>query len=163
MLILPGSGMVALGALLGRNAQWKLLGSAFVLVAFGVGAMVGLGTVGGVGGRSEHSMWWLLTVLPYPVGWIMGLWGVVALVGSGWPRRLLCGAAVLAIIGLIALILLCTLHVAGRMPVAAFHLCVTVPHGLGLMLALVGGILWIVESFRTGSAEKRHGQTEVVA
>ncbi len=46
MLILPGSGLVALGALLGRNPQRRLLGTAFVLTAVGIGAMFGLSAVG---------------------------------------------------------------------------------------------------------------------
>ena len=113
MLILLGSGLAALGALLGKNPQRGLLGVAFVLLAVGVGALFGLSAVGGVGGRSGHSMWWLLAVVPYPVGWIMGLGGVFALVGKGWHRRLLLGGVLLSVTGLGALILLCTLRGVG--------------------------------------------------
>lgn len=83
VLILLGSGLAAIGALLGMNPQRGFLGMDFVLLAVGVGALFGLSSVGGVGGRSGHSMWWLLTVTPYPVGWMMGLGGVLALVGKG--------------------------------------------------------------------------------
>ena len=122
---------------------------AFVLTAVGIGAMFGLSAVGGVGGSSGHSAWWLLTVVPYPVGWIMGLGGVLALVGKGWHRRLLCGGMLLSVTGLGALVLLCTLRgVAAGMPRAVFWLLVILPHGFGLVAALSGGILWIVESFR---------------
>jgi hypothetical protein len=76
-VILPGSGMVALGALLGKSRYSLLLGSAFILIGVGVGAMVVLSSCGGIGGRSGHSMWWGLFLLPYPVGWIMGLTGVI--------------------------------------------------------------------------------------
>jgi hypothetical protein len=38
-IILPGSGMVALGALLGKSRHRTLLCSAFVLIAIGVGRM----------------------------------------------------------------------------------------------------------------------------
>jgi hypothetical protein len=94
-------------------------------------------------------MWWLLTVLPYPVGWMMGLWGVLALVGRGWHRRLLCGAVLLAVMALGALISLCTLRgVVAGMPPMAFCLLVILPHGLGLTMALIGGVLWMIKSLR---------------
>jgi hypothetical protein len=149
LLILLGSGLVALGALLGKNPQRGRLGVAFVLLAVGVGALFGLSAVGGVGGRSGHSMWWLLTVVPYPVGWIMGLGGVLALVGRGWHRRLLCGGVLLSVMALGALILLCTLQsVVAGMPSVGFWLLVILPHGLGLIAALTGGVFWMIESFR---------------
>jgi len=117
-----------------------------VLIAVGVGALFGLSALGGVGGRSGHSMWWLLTVLPYPVGWVMGLVGVLALVGRGWPRKLLCGGVLLIVMALGALVLLCTLRGVAR-PVG-FWLLVILPHGLGLIAALTGGIFWVIQSFR---------------
>ncbi len=149
LLILPGSGLVALGALLGKNPQRRLFGAALVLLAVGVGAMFGLSAVGGVGGRSGHSMWWLLTVVPYPVGWLMGLGGVLALVGRGWHRRLLCGGVLLSVMGLGTLILLSALRgVVAGMPSIGYWLLVILPHGLGLIAALTGGVLWIVKSYR---------------
>ena len=149
LLILPGSGLVALGGLLGKNPQRRLLGWAFLLMAVGVGAMYALSAVGGVGGHSGHSTWWLLTILPYPIGWMMGLGGVLVLVGRGWHRRFLCGAVLLAVIALGGLISFAALRgvVAGMSPVA-FWLLVIVPHGLGLMMALAGGVLWIIKSSR---------------
>jgi hypothetical protein len=75
LVILPGSGLVTLGTLLGQTeralrAYWVLI---FTLILVGVGAMFGLSAVGGIGGRSGHSMWWGLLILPYPVGWVMGI------------------------------------------------------------------------------------------
>jgi uncharacterized membrane protein len=50
-------------------------------MAVGVGAMVALSVAGGIGGKSGHSMWWGVLILPYPVGWLMALvGGVIALV-----------------------------------------------------------------------------------
>ena len=76
-IILPGSGMVALGALLSRSRHRRLLYRAFILIAIGVGLLVGLSILGGVGGDTGRSRWWLLIVLPYPVGWIMSLIGAI--------------------------------------------------------------------------------------
>ena len=76
-IILPGSGLVAIGVFLARSRYRLLLCWAFVLIAFGVGAMVVLSMWGGIGGRSGHSMWWGLFILPYPVGWFLGVVGII--------------------------------------------------------------------------------------
>jgi hypothetical protein len=75
LLILPGSGFVTLGTFLGHTDHalrryWTLI---FILIAAGVGALFALSAVGGIGGRSGHSMWWGLLILPYPIGWVMGI------------------------------------------------------------------------------------------
>jgi hypothetical protein len=77
LVILPGSGLVALGTFLSQNEHrlitYRLW--VFILIAVGVGALFGLSTIGGIGGTSGHSMWWGVLVLPYLVGWSMGIWG----------------------------------------------------------------------------------------
>ena len=82
LAILPGSGLVAFGTFLGR-CEGRLITYrvwVFVLIALGVGAMWGLSSVGGFGGKSGLSVWWGLLLLPYLVGWVMGVWG------PGFPR-----------------------------------------------------------------------------
>jgi len=83
LLILPGSGMVALGVFLGRKPRPTVLywAWAFGLMAVGVAALFGLSAVGGFGGTSGLSNWWGVLILPYPVGWLMALvGGVIALI-----------------------------------------------------------------------------------
>jgi len=83
LLILPGSGLVALGIFLGRKERRTVLYWvwAFILIAVGVGAMFVLSAFGGIGGRSGLSMWWGVLILPYPVGWFMAFAGaIVALI-----------------------------------------------------------------------------------
>jgi hypothetical protein len=90
LLILPGSGLVALGVYLGGKDRRtvRYWAWAFILIAVGVGALFGLSAVGGIGGKSGHSMWWGILVLPYPVGWLMALAGaVIALVRFFKGRR----------------------------------------------------------------------------
>jgi len=75
VVILAGSGLVALGTFFGQAgrqsfAYWILI---FFLIAVGVGAMFVLSALGGIGGNSGHSMWWGVLILPYPAGWIMGM------------------------------------------------------------------------------------------
>ena len=76
-VILPSSGVVALGAWLGGSRYRTLLSWAFVLIAAGVGAMVIFTWMGGIGGHSGRSIWWGLFILPYPIGWVLGLVAVV--------------------------------------------------------------------------------------
>ena len=85
IIILPGSLLVALGTFLG-HCERRLIAYrvwVFILVAIGVGALWGLSMAGGIGGKSGHSMWWGVLILPYLIGWSMGIWG------PGSPRWLL--------------------------------------------------------------------------
>jgi hypothetical protein len=77
LLILPGSGLVALGTFLGQDERRLIVYRVwvFVLIAIGVGALFGLSGIGGFGGSSGHSNWWGVLVLPYLIGWSMGIWG----------------------------------------------------------------------------------------
>jgi hypothetical protein len=74
LVILPGSGLVTLGTFLSNSGRglfihWVCI---LVLIAVGVGAL-SLLSAWGFGGTSEHSMWWGVLILPYPIGWIMGI------------------------------------------------------------------------------------------
>lgn len=85
VVILPGSGLVALGTFLGSSERRLIAYRAwvFVLIVIGVGALWGFSMVGGFGGHSGRSMWWGVLILPYLIGWSMGIWG------PGSPRWLL--------------------------------------------------------------------------
>src|SRR5215471_3549227 len=90
VLILLGSGLVALGVYLGGEERKTAIywTSVFVLIGLGVGALFALSAIGGIGGRSGHSMWWGVLILPYPLGWLMALaGGVVGLVSFSKSKR----------------------------------------------------------------------------
>lgn len=79
VVILPGSGLIALGTFLGKGKRgairyWLWV---FGLIAVGVAAMFVVSAFGGIGGKSGRSMWWGVLILPYPVGWLMALVGAV--------------------------------------------------------------------------------------
>ncbi|HXR03174.1 MAG TPA: hypothetical protein VN836_00525 [Verrucomicrobiae bacterium] len=84
-VILPGSLLLALGTFFNQSERHLFAYRAwvFILIAIGVGALWGLSAVGGIGGKSGHSMWWGVLILPYLIGWSMGVWG------PGSPRWLL--------------------------------------------------------------------------
>jgi hypothetical protein len=49
--------------------------------------MFALSAVGGIGGKSGHSMWWGVLMLPYPVGWILGLAGAISALIRSFKAR----------------------------------------------------------------------------
>ncbi len=79
VVVLPGCGLVALSMYLGGRDRKAVLYWvwAFILMAFGLGALFGL-KAWHIGGTSGHSKWWAVLMLPYPVGWLMALAGGVA-------------------------------------------------------------------------------------
>jgi hypothetical protein len=86
-VILPSVGVVAIGAWLGESRHRKLLTWSLGLVALGVAAMVVLSWLGGIGGTSGRSMWWGILILPYPVGWLIGLIGAALALIESWKYR----------------------------------------------------------------------------
>ena len=77
VVILGGSFLVAVDAFLSRS-RYRLPVTALILIAVGVGAMFGMSALGGVGGNTGRSIWWLLLCVPYPIGWFLGLIGAAS-------------------------------------------------------------------------------------
>jgi hypothetical protein len=77
VVILAGAAMEAVGAFLGRSRFRVLLLWAFGLIAVGVAFLFILSSFGGLGGDTGLSMWWAPVLLPYPVGWILGVVGAI--------------------------------------------------------------------------------------
>jgi hypothetical protein len=73
VVILTGTAIVAIGARLDHSLRRRLAYLSLALIAGGVGALFGVGAIGGFGGPSGRSMWWGLLLLPYPIGWVIGL------------------------------------------------------------------------------------------
>jgi hypothetical protein len=73
LVILPATALVALGALGGEGRRGTLIYWSLALVVVGVGALWGLSALGGFGGSTGRSWWWGVVLLPYPVGWLLGL------------------------------------------------------------------------------------------
>ena len=74
VVIFGGSILAAVGAFRSRT-RYRLPVIASVLIAVGVGALFGMSALGGVGGNTGRSIWWLLLCTPYAIGWILGLVG----------------------------------------------------------------------------------------
>lgn len=78
VVILAGSAVAAAGAFFGQMRRYRLQVTAFLLIAIGVAALFGLSALGGVGGNTGRSIWWLALCVSYPVGWVLGLFGAAA-------------------------------------------------------------------------------------
>lgn len=93
LLILPGSLLVVIGAWLAQSGA-RLLAYrvwVFIVIAVGVAALWWLSLLGGFGGLSGRSWWWGCLVLPYPLGWLMGI------CGPETPRWALWGGAIVGL------------------------------------------------------------------
>lgn len=77
VVILGGSLLVAISAYLGKSRRSLILYLSFGMIALGVAMLFFLSSLGGVGGTSGRSWWWLLIVSPYPFGWILGIIGTI--------------------------------------------------------------------------------------
>jgi hypothetical protein len=71
--VLLGIALAALGSFIGKSQYSRLLSWSFALAAIGVGAMVALSALGGIGGSSGNPLWWGVFILPYPIGWAVGI------------------------------------------------------------------------------------------
>lgn len=95
LVILAGCGLILAGAFMGEVSRpprtyWAAV---FALVALGVGAMFVLSFLGGVGGGTGRSLWWGLVVLPYPIGWLLGVGGLLIRLRAGASRKSAAGPA----------------------------------------------------------------------
>jgi len=75
--VAPGIGLAMVGAVLGQSRQRGLLRVALIVTVAGVVALWALSAMGGVGGDTGRSIWWMLVVLPYPAGWLLGIVGAI--------------------------------------------------------------------------------------
>ena len=83
VLILVGSLIIALMQGLQKGKYWKWYVFFTALIIFGVFFLFYLSSLGGFGGSSKLSIWYGLTILPYPIGWL----GMVVLLWRGRKKE----------------------------------------------------------------------------
>ena len=76
-VVLAATGLVALGAFLGRSRFHRLAYWSFGLVLVGLAAIWIVSAPGNFRGESDLTGWWILFVVPYVVGGIAGFVGAV--------------------------------------------------------------------------------------
>ncbi len=82
-------GLVSLGVLMvewglrrGAPSEARCVAISALMSAIGVGAMWVLSSYGGFG-EDALSWWWSLLVLPFPIGWLRGLYNLGRWIGEG--------------------------------------------------------------------------------
>jgi hypothetical protein len=76
-IVLLGGVLILMAALQDRSRHTRMVGAGLGLATLGCATMVVLSVVGGVGGATGRSLWWLATVAPYPIGVLMFVVGGV--------------------------------------------------------------------------------------
>jgi hypothetical protein len=72
-VILIGSLLITLSFYLNQNVIWRKMIIANLMLLMGIVMMFIISALGGIGGRSQHSIWLGLLILPYPIGWIYSI------------------------------------------------------------------------------------------
>ncbi|MHB8107458.1 MAG: hypothetical protein ACYDH4_08545 [Candidatus Cryosericum sp.] len=85
-LILPASGLAALGACLARSHYRKLLYAALVLTVCGLIAGFGVFIVKFNDSFDVPNPWWALVTYAYPIGWIISLVGAALVIVQSFRR-----------------------------------------------------------------------------
>jgi hypothetical protein len=68
--ILIGSILVALSSFLAKDRHWKIFMYSALAIIVGVFFLWLFSWFGGIGEKSQYSSWWIITMLPYPAGWL---------------------------------------------------------------------------------------------
>ena len=148
LIAVPGSGLIALGAFLGGHARRNRLLTAFLLMLAGALAAWWITEKGGVGGQSDLSIWWLLLVVPLPVGWVMSLLGTL---GTGIYRKLLYFAFLLMGFGLALMVLAFStglFDLDAAMSMGTVYLVLLLPYLAGLLICLSLSVLRFYRNIR---------------
>jgi hypothetical protein len=73
LVIAPGSILLAVGAFLLHDRYRSIFLASSIMIIVGVVALFYLSSLGGFGGTSKLSWWWGITILPYPIGWLLAV------------------------------------------------------------------------------------------
>ena len=74
VVILPGALAIAASAILARRNRAVAIASV-VLIALGIGGMLLATWLGGIRGDTPNRNLMVLAIMPYPIGWLVGIIG----------------------------------------------------------------------------------------
>ncbi len=84
-VVLIGGVLALMAAIQSRSPHTRLVRWGLGLAMAGCASMVALSMVGGVGGGSGRSLWWLATIAPYPVGVLLLIAGDILILRARRP------------------------------------------------------------------------------
>ncbi len=87
IVIAAGSLIITLATFLTHDRNRKLFLLSSILIVTGVLFLFYLSSLGGFGGNSKLSWWWVLLILPYPIGWIIAIVLVIKGLSKGNHER----------------------------------------------------------------------------
>lgn len=70
VLIVAGSFLITVYKFLRGDRHKKAFLTAFLMITIGVAYMFWISSLGGIGANAK-SWWWIIPVVPYPVGWLL--------------------------------------------------------------------------------------------
>ena len=73
LLIVPASIIIAIASYLQQKKYFKIFLFNAIMIFIGVFFLWFLSSLGGFGGNSKLSIWWGLTLIPYPLGWLLNV------------------------------------------------------------------------------------------
>lgn len=73
ILVSAGILLILISAFAGDDPDKKLFLFSAIMIVFGVFFLFYFSSLGGFGGKSGLSWWWVILILPYPAGWIMAI------------------------------------------------------------------------------------------
>ena len=73
LLIVPASIIIAMASYLQHKKYFKIFLINAIMIFIGVFFLWFLSSLGGFGGNSKLSIWWGLTLIPYPLGWLLNV------------------------------------------------------------------------------------------
>lgn len=88
VLILAGIILITGAVFTGGSKHRTLLMWSLLLALMGVAGLWIISDLGGVGGDTGRSMWWLVPILtPYVLGWLLGIIGMVLVLREFFTRN----------------------------------------------------------------------------
>ncbi len=86
ILIVIGSILITVYKYLRGDQHKKIFLASCVMIVVGVGYMFYLSTLGGIG-PDNKSWWWIIPVIPYPVGWLLTVVLLFVHASKKWKLR----------------------------------------------------------------------------
>lgn len=87
VVIAAGSLLITIATFLAHDRHRKLFLISTILIAVGVFLLFYLSSLGGFGGNSKLSWWYVLLILPYPIGWLMAIVLLIIRLSKGDPTK----------------------------------------------------------------------------
>lgn len=84
LVILAGSFLYTLAMYLKRHEKRFFFMICTLMMTAGMFFMFLFSSLGGIGSKSEYSIWWGILILPYPIAWLITVFSILR---SGFDKK----------------------------------------------------------------------------